>query len=230
MSLGAGAGVEDDGLDPGASPSLITLATRRLRGEYRIDEWGVDPELVDLIHPVVGMFLHAEIDGAENIPRDGPAVLVANRRVGAVEPLAIQRAVRLSTARRVRFLGIPDIAPIGSTLRRLGGAVNSPGELAALLRAGHLVTVPLGRTWRKPLRAGSLPPEALAPVLMLGVPVIPVAVIGGELTGRWRVIVGEPVESPHGRSPLALAELTDSTRNGVQALLDEAFPPRWLLG
>ena len=52
---------------------------------------------------------------------------------------------------------------------------------------------------------------------------------GGELTGRWRVLVGPPVEHPPGSTPLDLAQLADGARNGVQALLDDASPPRrWL--
>ena len=205
----------------------MSLLARRLRGEYEVDEWGADPELVDLISPVVSPFLRINVECAGRVPVDGPAVLVANRRVGMLEPFVLVRGVRLATGRRTRFLGIPDIAPLGPALRRFGGAVNRPDELAGLLRAGHLVAFPLGPGLRKPLRAGALAPEALAPALELDVPVLPVAVVGGEITGRWDVLVGEPVARPRSRGPLALAELADAARGGVQALLDEAFPPRW---
>ena len=209
--------------------SLPALLGRRVRGDFEIDEWGADPELVDLVDPLVGPFMRVSVDGAAHVPSTGAAVLVANRRWGAIEPFVIMRGVRLSTgaARRVRFLGIPDVAPVGPVLRRLGGAVNRPDELAGLLRAGHLVAVPLGPHLRKPLRAGALSPQALGPALDLGVPVLPVAVVGGEVTGRWEVIIGEPLAPPTSRGPLALAELADAARAGVQALLDEAFPPRW---
>lgn len=207
-------------------PALSDLVGRRLRGDYEIDEWGADPALVDLIDPVVAPFLRVSVDGAANLP-PGPAVLVANRRLGLVEPFVVVRGVRQATGRRVRFLGIPDVAPVGPLLRRLGGAINRPDELAGLLRAGHLAALPLGPGLRKPLRAGALSPESVSPALALDVPVIPVAVVGGELTGRWELIIGEPVPRPRARGPLALAELADEARAGVQALLDEAFPPRW---
>ena len=77
--------------------------------------------------------------------------------------------------------------------------------------------------------AGALAPEALAPALDLGVPVVPVALVGRELLGRWRVLVGEPLPPPAGPGPLALAELAEAAHDSVQGLLDEAFPPRWLL-
>lgn len=205
----------------------LALVRRRLRGEYEVDEWGADPEFVDLLNPLVAPFIRVNVECAFHVPASGPAVLVANRRVGMLEPFVLVRGVRTATGRRARFLGIPDIAPIGPALRRLGGAINRPDELASLLRAGHLAALPLGPAFRKPLRAGALAPEAVAPALDLDVPVIPVAVVGGEVTGRWDVIIGEPIDRPRSRGPLALAELADAARAGVQALLDEAFPPRW---
>jgi 1-acyl-sn-glycerol-3-phosphate acyltransferase len=207
--------------------SLAGLVRARVRGDFEVDEFGADEALVDLLDPVVSPFLRVNVEGAAHVPSTGPAVLVANRRLGAAEPFVLLRGLRRATGRRSRFLGIPDIAPVGPALRRLGGAVNRPDELASLLRAGHLVALPLGPGLRKPLRAGALAPEAVAPALAMDVPVLPVAIMGGELTGRWQVVVGEPVRRPTSRGPLALAEWAHAARAGVQALLDEAFPPRW---
>lgn len=203
------------------------LLGRRLRGEFEVDQWGADPDFVDMLAPISGVFVRVRVEGTRHIPADGPAVVVANRRIGVLEPFILLRGIREATGRRARFLGIPDVAPVGPLLRRFGGAVNRPDELASLLRAGHLAALPLGPGLRKPLRAGVLAPESLAPALSMNVPVIPAAVVGGELTGRWDVLIGEPVPRPRARGPLALAELADEARSGVQALLDEAFPPRW---
>jgi 1-acyl-sn-glycerol-3-phosphate acyltransferase len=206
--------------------SVVSLVHRRVRGEFEVDEFGADPELVDLVDPLVAPFIRVSVEGAAHVPA-GPAVLAANRRFGVLEPFVLIRGVRQATGRRARFLGIPDVAPVGPALRRLGGAVNRPDELASLLRAGHLCALPLGPGLRKPLRAGPLSPDAVAPALELGVPVLPVAIVGGEITGRWELMIGPPVPRPTSRGPLALAELADEARAGVQALLDEAFPPRW---
>jgi 1-acyl-sn-glycerol-3-phosphate acyltransferase len=205
----------------------MSLLTRRLRGDFEIDEWGADPDFVDLVAPVAAPFLRVTVEGASHIPETGPAVLVANRRFGVLEPFVLLKGVRKATGRRARFLGIPDVAPVGPLLRRFGGAIGRPDELASLLRTGHACAVPLGPGLRKPLRAGPLPPEFLAPALQMDVPIVPVAIVGGEVTGRWDVLIGEPVPRPTARGPLALAELADEARSGVQALLDEAFPPRW---
>lgn len=201
----------------------------RIRGEFVIEPWGADAELVDLAGPVLELPLRITVEGGPGLPASGPALLVANRRFGLLEPLVLGRAVTRATGRQIRFLGIPDIAPLALPLRRLGGAVDHPQELAGLLRAGHLVATPLGPTYRRPRRAGTFDPDRVAVALDLDAPVVPVAVLGGEVSGRWRVLIGEPVAVPSGRTPLALAELADAARAGVQALLDEATPPRRLL-
>ena len=208
----------------------MSILGDRLRGRYQLDPWGADPQLVDLLDPIVGVAWRVQATGTEHLPSSGPVVLVTNRRVGLAEPFIVGRAVRKATGRRVRFLGIPDVAPAGAVLRRLGGAVEHTAELAGLLRAGHIVALPLGQTWRKPLRAGPIGADALVPALELAAPIVPVAVIGGEITGRWRVAIGEAIDPPASRTPLALAQVAEVARAGVQALLDEAFPPRWLLG
>jgi hypothetical protein len=206
----------------------VALVQRRLSGQYEIDEWGFDPDLVQFLDPLMGLRWRVEVEGAEHVPERGPCVLVANRRVGVDEPIAVARGIRRATGRRVRFLGIPDVAGAGPALRRLGGALNRPPELASLLRAGQVAALPLSRSYRRRPRAGGLAPESLAPALALGAPVVPVAALGGEVTGRWRVLVGQPVPMPTGSGPLAVAELAEAAREAVQALLDDAFPPRWL--
>ena len=210
--------------------SPLEVLRHRWSGDYPVDEWGYDRELVDLFDPIMALRWRVEVTGDEHLPADGPVVLVANRRAGIDEPLVLARGIRRATGRRVRFLGIPDVAPFGPALRRIGGAVARPAELAALLRAGQVVVLPLSRRWRQRRVAGGIDPATLAPALDLDVPIVPVGLAGSELFGRWRVLVGPPVPKPDGKGPLALAEVSEAARDGVQALLDEAHPPRWLLG
>jgi len=56
--------------------------------------------------------------------------------------------------------------------------------------------------------------------------VVPVALVGRELGRAWRVVVGDPV-TPSGGGPLAAAELAESTRSAVEALMDDALPASW---
>lgn len=209
-----------------SGPSLAMFLRARASGAWTVDAWGYDPDLVDLVDPLTGLVWPVRVSGAEHVPATGPATMVANRRLGVIEPLVVARGVRRATGRRVRFLGIPDVAVLGPALRRVGGAIARPEELAALLRAGHVCLLPLSRR-RSRWVAGTLAPEALAPTRALGVPVIPVAITPPGVSGPFRVWIGEPIPPPAGRGPLALAEMAEAVREGVQALLDEAHPPRW---
>jgi 1-acyl-sn-glycerol-3-phosphate acyltransferase len=214
---------------PPSSAAPGGAVRRRLRGEVTVDPWGLDPEIADLVRQASTLAIRITVDGPATLPADGPCVVVVNRRFGVVEPFVALRAVHEATGRRARFLGWAP-GPLDTLWRRCGGAVDRPEELAGLLRAGEMVLLPLGAERRSRRRAGSLSPERLAPALHLGVPVIPLALVGNELTGQWTAYVGEPVPPPTGSSPLAQFDLAAGARGAVQALLDEAFPPRWLFG
>jgi hypothetical protein len=199
--------------------SPAALLRRRVAGSYKIDEWGLDSDLVEFVSPLLGARWRIDTEHADRLPANGAAVLVFNRRFGVSGPLILARGVRLAVGRFVRTVGVPDIAPIGPVLRRLGGVLDRADEITGLLRAGELVSVPMHREMGASPRAGALPTEILEPALSTGSPVVPVAVVGRELGRRWRVIVGPPVRVPAGHGPLAAVELAESTRRRVQELL-----------
>jgi hypothetical protein len=207
-------------------PPRTGALRRRLRGFYDVDPWGLDHDLIELLSPVWSLRYGIDVD---RFPDYGPALLVANRRFGLSEPFVLARGVRLATGRHVRCVGVPDVQPLGSVLRRLGGVLARPDEVAGLLRAGQVVGVLLDRDIHQRAHAGAVPSPLFAPAFELGVPVVPAALVGREVGRVWRVRLGEPVAHPHGRGPLAMAELAERARAGVQELLDEALPPRgWL--
>jgi hypothetical protein len=187
-------------------------------GEYEIDEWGLDVELLTALSPLASLRWGIEVDNAERLPADGPALVLSNRRVGISEPFVVGRGLRLATGRIVRTVGVPDFA----VARRLGGALGRPDEVAGLLRAGEVVAVPCAAVPRPGRHVGTVPIELFAPAIELGVPVIPVALIGRELGRRWRVRVGRPVATPTSVGPLAVAELADAAREELRRLLLEA--------
>lgn len=198
----------------------------RLSGDYLVDPWGLDLDLLDLVSPLVGARWRVSTEHADLLPTTGPALLVFNRRLGLSEPLVLARGVRLAAGRVVRTVGVPDIAPIGPMLRRLGGVLDRTDEIAGLLRAGELVSVPLRRVVRTSRRAGALPTEILEPALSTGAPVVPVAVVGRETGRTWRVIVGPPLDVRSVGGPLAAAELAESLQRQLQDLLHRATSPR----
>lgn len=149
---------------------LVTLARRRAQGTNEFDPWGLDLDLVRLLEPIGNVRFQLSVEGEDVLPREGPAVLLAPRRLVApsAEAFAIGLAVLRTTGRVVRTLGIPDVAPIAPLLRRLGAAVDHPAERRSLLRAGELVLS------RDPIETDA--------------PTIRVHTRGWELGRRWRVL------------------------------------------
>ncbi|HMK10019.1 MAG TPA: hypothetical protein VK461_00405 [Acidimicrobiales bacterium] len=202
--------------------TLSDVISRRLSGSYVVDEWGFDPDFVAILDPLFDARWSIRVEGAEHVPHEGAAVLVANRRFGMSEPFVVARAVWQSTGRIVRVLGVPDIAPIGPVLRRMGAVQDRPDELAGVLRAGQLALVFLDRQLQMGARVGHLERETLAPAVEIGVPVLPVAVTGRELGRRWRVAIGgtASARTATGAGPLAIAETVDAVRAEIQEIID----------
>jgi len=206
-----------------ATDSLSAALRRRLRGQYAVDEFGGDPHLMDLAAGVAP--LRVTVEHGEGVPRSGPALLIANRGIGFLEPLAVVRAVRAACGRRTRVVGAPEVPVLGDALRKLGALGYRPDDVAALLRAGHVAAAPLAPTW---FRSGpGEPPRALL-VATLGFPVVPVAVQPGFPFGLptrpWRVRFGDPLFPPAGTGPddqLAATELADDVQTHVEALLED---------
>jgi 1-acyl-sn-glycerol-3-phosphate acyltransferase len=217
-------GIDPDRTQPAEAP--VEAIRRRLDGRYPVDPFGGDPMLQDLVAPWFAPFVRLEVEGAEHLPRRGPALLVANRGLGVAEPTVLATAVRRAIGRRVRVVGAPELPLLGDLVRKLGGIMSYPEDLAALLRAGHVAALPLGPTW---FRNGAGTPPIRLLVAALGYPVIPVAIKpGGPLhlaLRPWRVVVGAPLEDlavQGSGDPLAAAELAEAARDGVQRLLEDA--------
>jgi hypothetical protein len=218
---------EDDRVQALESP--LAFARRRFDGEFHIDPFGGDAQLMDLAGLVIAFGVRVEVEHAERLPRIGGALLVANRGLGLVEPAALAVAVRVAVGRRLRVIGAPDAPVLGDILRKIGAVGYRADDVAALLRAGHLAAAPLASTWLRS-GAGAPPRELLAAIL--GYPVVPAAVLPGgpgPLPIRpWRVIVGRVVETVTHAVPgdtLAGAELAERTRASVNNLLEDARRP-----
>jgi hypothetical protein len=208
---------------------MVTLLQRQATGATEVDPWGMDADVVATARDLAGLRWSITAGGGEHVPSEGPALLVANRRPLGATPLLVAAAVGRATGRAVRFVGIVDVAPAGPILRRLGGVMARPDEVAGLLRAGELPAV-----WCQPRittshRVGPAPVPFLEAALASGAPVVPVAVIAPPLARRVRVEIGPPVPARQRPGPLAVAELADAVRQAIQRMVDEASPPSWLV-
>jgi 1-acyl-sn-glycerol-3-phosphate acyltransferase len=216
----------DYGLDVdhvSAPEPLLPALRRRFGGRYPIDPFGLDPHLADQSSRVFTAAVRVSITGEEHLPRTGAAVLVANRGFGIVEPAALAVAVRRAVGRRLRVVGAPSVPVLDAVARRLGAIAASPRDVAAALRAGHLVAVPLAPTWLR--RGVGMPPLPLM-VAITRAPVLPVSVAPGGPLGTWvrpwRVRFGAPVvldEPLEPGDPLGAARLAEAVRDAVAAQL-----------
>jgi hypothetical protein len=213
-----------------AESSVGALVRRRLTGAYEVDPWGLDPDMIALLSPLLAARWSVVVHDADRVPDKGAAVVVHNRRFSLSAPFVVARGLHQASRRWVRVVGAPDIAPVGTVLRWFGAVPGAEDELASLLRADQVAAVPLAPELRHRFRAGAIDPQVLAPAVELGVPVVPVAMLGREIGRRWHLHVGEPVTPVPGAGPLAVAELAERARAGVQALLDELRPSRWIFG
>lgn len=221
----------DFGLDAdlvGRGESLGATFRRRLGGRYPVDPFGLDPQLADLVTPLVRSVVRVQVEGGRHIPRSGGAVLVANRGLGVGEPAALAVAVGRTTGRRLRVAGAPDLPFAGSALRRLGAIAPTPDDVHACLQAGHLVAVPLAPTWFR-IGAGTAPLSLGA--AMMGFPVLPAAVVPGGPLGTalrpWTVRIAPPVPldgSYTPGDPLGAAELNEAVQRAVDAMLAGEAP------
>jgi len=208
----------------GPFPSVGEIARARYNGRYPIDEFGADPQLQDLVNPIADLAVRVRIVDGEHIPASGSAVLVSNRGFGVYEPAVLATAVRRASGRHLRVVGAPALPLVGALTRRLGVIGYNRSDIAACCNLGHLVALPLGRTW---LRAGAGSPPIDLLLGALGHRVLPVAIRPGGPFGTgvlpWTVQFGTPIQLDAGDhpvgDPLAAAELADRVRSAVDELL-----------
>ena len=177
-----------------------------------VDRWGFDARVAGALDPLTALRWPVRVRGLEAVPPSGPTVVVLARRLDPAAPVAVATALRRATGRPARFLGVPDVAPVGPFLRRIGGAVARPEELAGLLRAGHLVVLPLGRALRP--GAALLDEDDLVPAVEEGATVVPAALLGAGWRRAW-VLELAPRVARRGAGPAALAE---GVREGIASL------------
>ena len=175
-----------------------TLWRHMFLSTYDIDPVGLDPVVAEMIWLVLnGLYFdyfRVHVEGIENVPMEGPGVLVANHG-GAALPydgamLALSVLNEAIMPRRVRIVGteIFNMLPTISHLyRKAGAAYAARDDAGYLLDQGHLLGVfPEGeRGFMKPVwqayqvqrfgRGGFVELAEKA-----GAPIVPVAIVGSE--------------------------------------------------
>jgi putative phosphoserine phosphatase/1-acylglycerol-3-phosphate O-acyltransferase len=164
-------------------------------GVPKIPVLGIEPQraALVLVRPELIPYARFDISGVDNLPTEGPAIVVGNHR-SYFDPLAMA-VVLAKRGRPVRFLGKKEVfdAPVvGQIAKAMGGIRVERGtgsdeplaEAAAALMAGEVValmpegTIPRGKAFFKTTLKGRWGAARLAE--MTGAPVIPVGLWGTE--------------------------------------------------
>ena len=177
----------------------LAFLRRRLAGEYEIDDFGFDPDLTEnvflpALKPLYHAWFRTEVNGINNIPETGGALLVANHAGGLWPMDAAMLAIGVHEEhpanRFLRLLGADLVFTtpvIGSVARKTGTTLACNSDAERLLGNGELVGVfPEGfKGIGKPFsdryklqrfgRGGFV-----TSALKAGVPIIPVSIVGSE--------------------------------------------------
>ena len=167
-------------------------AARAVRGESITEV--VDPLTMDLLRFLYDAYFRVECAGRENIPADGPVLVVGNHSAGMFPWDAMMAVMAVNRdhphGRSLHNLAadlIFRIPLVGGWTRRHLGAEASPANLRALLEAGEIVGLypegfqGSGKTFehRYQLRHFGNGGFARA-ALTAGAPIVPMAVVGAE--------------------------------------------------
>ena len=190
-----------------------------------VDDWGCDTQAVARAFVASRLRWDVAVGGIEHLPRRGGALIVTNARSLSLAPLLAALAIGDAVGRPVRFVGRPDIAPIGPMLQRLGGLLPIADELEGALRAGELVL--LGAAHRRDnARTGEIDHALIGAAVAARARVLPAVTLSAPLARAARVEIGAPVtRSRIRRGPLAELELADALQRRIDELLVECGGP-----
>jgi hypothetical protein len=212
----AGAAVSRAAADVGAS---VTRFTEEQTGV--VDDWGRDPGLVRIVIGASRFRWDVTVGGDQRLPRRKGALIVVNARAFALAPIFAALALSEAVDRPVRFVGRPDTAPVGAFVRRIGGLLDHPDEVAGALAAGELVI--MGAAHDERLRkVGRVDHALVGGALAAGVQVFPAATLSSPIGRAARLEIGTASRSPRRRrGPLSELELADQVGRDIEMLLAE---------
>ncbi|MGH2830849.1 MAG: lysophospholipid acyltransferase family protein [Actinomycetota bacterium] len=174
----------------------LAFVRRRLTGAYPIDDMGFDRDLTEnvllpMLGPLYRSWWRVEQIGIENVPIEGPVLLVANHS-GTVplDALMMKFGLYDATGRHVRHLAADlamSVPVIGELARKSGNTVACEEDALRMLAAGEAVGVfpegfkGIGKPFRERYRLQRFGRGGFVEVaLRAGVPIVPVAIVGAE--------------------------------------------------
>jgi len=175
---------------------LLAFLRRRLTGDYEIDEFGFDAELTDavvlpLLRPLAEKWFRVEVRGAENIPADGGALIVANHSgTLPLDGMVTMLVIRDHTGRPLRTLGADLVFKtpfVGELARKAGATLAGNDDAERLLGRGELVGVwpegfkGIGKPFSERYKLQRFGRGGFVSAAMrTGVPIVPCSIVGAE--------------------------------------------------
>lgn len=176
----------------------LAFARRRLTGDYEVDEFGFDPELTAAVLAPLARLFHerwwrADWVAMENVPAEGPALLVANHagtvpwdaivlKFGVLDRHPARRHVRLLAADLVFRLPF-----VGALARKSGNTLACEEDALRLLERGEVLGVfpegykGVGKSWRERYRLQRFGRGGFIELALRSkAPIVPVAIVGSE--------------------------------------------------
>jgi len=191
-SLAEALGVDwDDSVE-----ETVAFIRSRLQGDYAVDEFGFDPEFTTKVYlPVLRQladsWFRVEVRGAENLPIDGSALLVANHAgTLPLDGMILHTVVYDEIGRHVRMLGADLIfkTPYSNDLaRKTGTTLACQEDAERLLASNQLVAVfpegfkGLGKPYADRYKLQRFGRGGfVAAAIRAQVPIIPISIVGSE--------------------------------------------------
>jgi hypothetical protein len=194
-----------------------------------VDEWGRDSRLIEALQPLAHLRWDVTVGGQQHIGDGAALVMISTRRL-AMTAVYASWAIGKALDRPVRFAGRPDTVPFGPWMRRVGGILAHPDEIASALRAGEVVVAGASPTGN-PRQAGTIDSHLIEPALREHVPVHVAATMNTMIGRQARVEIAPPlVPKRLRRGPLAEVELAEQAQRAMQDLLDGLGGTRTGLG
>lgn len=198
-------------LAPGRVRGLYSLSGRlvdRLRGNYEVDEFGLDPEFRQAVMPFFNFMYDSwwrvEMHGVENVPASGRALLVSNHSGvlpwdGAMIFTGLEKTMKPPRLARALVANwFPTLPFLSIFLTKTGQVMASHENGERLLESDELVVVfpegykGVGKLYRDRYNLARFGRGGfIRMALKTGAPIIPVAVTGAEETypmvynARW---------------------------------------------
>lgn len=173
----------------------VAALRRRLSGDFEVDDFGFDPQLAEVLtaafEPIAEKWFRLEVRGAENIPTDGGALLVANHSgTVPVDGLMTGYAVKRYSGRDLRPLGADLVFAlpfIGQMARRSGATLACTQDAERLLTSGEIAGVwpegfkGIGKPFAERYKLQRFGRGGfVSSALRAQVPIVPVSIVGAE--------------------------------------------------